>query len=106
MHEAPVVTNHDDPRSDSTVWVGIIGGLLLLLLIFGLQLVFHRWEGAEAQNKRGRAGDERLAALRAEQAGMLADYAWIDAEQGVLRMPIEAAMARIAADHAQGQARP
>ncbi len=106
MHEAPVVKNHDDPHSDSTVWVGLIGGLLLLLLIFGLQLVFHRWQGAETQSKRGRAGDERLTAMRAEQAGLLEGYAVIDAEQGVLRMPIEAAMARVATGQAQSEVQP
>jgi len=106
MHEVPVVKDHDDPQSNSTVWVGTIGGLILVLLILGLQLGFHRWSGAEAASKRGRAGGERLAALQAAQAAQLADYAWIDAEQGVLRMPIDAAMARIVAGRPQSEARP
>ena len=103
MPETPAMNRHDDPQSNSTAWVGAIGGLILLLLILGLQLMFDRWQGAEVTDKRGRAGSERLAALRAAQAGQLADFAWIDAEQGLLRMPIDAAMARIAAREAQVQ---
>ncbi len=96
----------DDPKSSSTAWVGAIGGLILLLLILGLQLVFQRWEGEEEASKRGRAGGERLAALEAAQRAQLEGYGEIDAERGVLRMPIEAAMARVAAQASQGQAQP
>lgn len=99
MPKPPTAPAHDDPRSASTAWVGAIGGLILVLLILGLQLVFHRWVDAEAESKRSRAGEERLAALAAAQAAQLADYAVVDAEQGVLRMPIAAAMARIVAIH-------
>ncbi|MBM4117938.1 hypothetical protein FJ251_09385 [bacterium] len=98
----PEPMRHDDPRSASTAWVGIIGGLLLVLIILGLTLVFYRWEDAERAAKGPRAGSERLAALEAAQAAQLADYAWVDAEKGILRMPIEAAMARVAAQAAPG----
>lgn len=102
----PEPIRHDDPRSSSTVWVGAIGGLLLVVLILGLTLVFYRWEGAEQAVKGPRAGGERLAALEAAQAAQLADYAWVDAERGILRMPIDAAMARVVAQAAAPEAQP
>lgn len=102
----PEPMRHDDPRSASTAWVGVIGGLLLLVLILGLTLVFYRWEGAELAAKGPRAGRERLAALEAAQAAQLADYAWVDAGQGILKMPIEAAMARVVVQAATTEAQP
>ena len=77
-----------------------------MVLILGLTLVFYRWEGAEQAVKGPRAGGERLAALEAAQAAQLADYAWVDAERGILRMPIDAAMARVVAQAAAPEAQP
>jgi hypothetical protein len=101
MHEVPVVKRYDDPKSSSTAWVTAIGGLILLLLILGLQLIFRQMLDTETAAKNSSAGAERLAALRGAQAAALSDYVWIDKAQGTLRMPIEDAMARVVTLHAR-----
>jgi hypothetical protein len=86
----------DHPKSDSTAWVGAIGGLILLLAILALQLVFYRMEAAEVAVKQGSAGSEALELMRTDQLSRLADTRWLDREAGRAALPIEDAMARIA----------
>jgi len=98
------VNPQGDPKSLSTVSVGIISGLLLLIVIFALQLLYYWLEGNEAQIKDG---DPRAAfeTLRNEQQGLLeGGYYWIDEEKGVVAIPIERAMARVVAE--AGEAMP
>jgi hypothetical protein len=45
-----------------------------------------------------------LAAFRAQKQALLAQYAWIDRDKGIVRIPIERAMALLVA-RAQGKAR-
>jgi len=91
------VNPQDDPQSTSTVTVGIVSGLLLLLVIFGLQLLYYRMAGREAEIKTGDPA-AAAAALRAEQEGLLeGGYRWIDREKGIVALPIERAMERVAA---------
>lgn len=94
----PAVNSNPDPRSDSTAWVGAISGLILLLSILFLQVVYFRMEATEEIAKQGSAAAERLELMRMEQEARLnGGYRWLDAEQGVVGMPIEDAMARVAA---------
>ena len=86
---------YDDPKSSSTAWVAAIGGLILLVLIMGLQLVFRQMEDTEIEAKQSSADAEALAALEATQEAEISDFAWVDRAQGVVRMPIATAMEEI-----------
>jgi hypothetical protein len=86
----------DDPKSSSTLAVGAVSGLTLLLLIFLLQIYYYKSEQKLAVLKAGDPG-QAAQALRAEQEGLLeGGYHWIDEERGVVALPIERAMERIA----------
>ena len=76
-----------------------------LLLMAGLTFVLTKWDGGEAtveapdpvatppgvptldSNQR-----EGLRALRAKESRVLTEYAWVDANAGVARIPIKRAM--------------
>lgn len=76
-----------------------------LLLMAGLTFVLTKWDGGEAtveapdpvatppgvptldSNQR-----EGLRALRAKESQVLTEYAWVDANAGVARIPIKRAM--------------
>jgi len=93
-----------DPDTPVTLVVGAVGVILLVICVVLLQAYFYAAERREAQRKVVAVVPEELAQTRADQLGVLNSYRWIDEKAGVVGIPIERAMALVAAERA-GQAR-
>jgi hypothetical protein len=86
------VRGNGDPKASATVVIGVVGALVLVLVIIGLQALYYRTEQAEVVRKVESAAPEEWSRVRAEQEARLHSYRWVDREQGVVAIPIERAM--------------
>jgi hypothetical protein len=78
-------------RAPLSTWLGIV----LLFALFGvivLAVVGPTPRGADFEQKRAKAREEKLKTLRQADAKELTTYGWIDKNKGVVRLPIERAM--------------
>jgi hypothetical protein len=78
-------------RAPLSTWLGIV----LLFALFGvivLAVVGPTPRGADFEQKRANAREEKLKTLRQAAAKELTTYGWIDKNKGVVRLPIERAM--------------
>jgi hypothetical protein len=78
-------------RAPLSTWLGIV----LLFALFGvivLAVVGPTPRGADFEQKRAKAREEKLKTLRQADAKELTIYGWIDKNKGVVRLPIERAM--------------
>lgn len=78
-------------RAPLSTWLGIV----LLFALFGvivLAVVGPTPRGADFEQKRANAREEKLKTLRQTDAKELTTYGWIDKNKGVVRLPIERAM--------------
>ena len=81
-----------DPRTSTTVLVGIVGAIIVFLMIVGLQTLFYRAEQAETVSKVYQTDPQALTRLRADQFEQLHSYRWIDQQKGVAAIPIDRAI--------------
>ncbi|MBC8367667.1 hypothetical protein H8E52_09685 [bacterium] len=81
---------YDDPQSASSLFVGIVGIILVILTILVAQAYFFRMEKEELDRKNLPGMGEEAAFLRAAQEGQLEGYA--PGENGMVKVPIEQAM--------------
>jgi hypothetical protein len=88
------------------VFVGATLAGLRLYYTATVDLPLMRPPRSFAQPQLQRAPARDLDALLRDQKGRLEGYAWIDRDKGIARMPIDAAMARLAAEGDAGFAAP
>jgi len=93
--EHVILAPDDDPNSLMTVVLGVIGCVLLLAILFGLEAMFFSAQHAEFRDKVVRQKPEELLRVQAGQLEAIRDYRWIDREAGVVAVPVERAMERI-----------
>jgi hypothetical protein len=86
------VSGNGDPKSSTTVVIGVVGTLVLVLIVIALQALYYRAEQAEVERKVYEAAPEEWSRLRAEQESRLHAYRWVDREQGVVAVPIDRAI--------------
>jgi hypothetical protein len=91
--------NHDstrdvnpDPGAWSVVFYGLVGGLVVVLAIFGLEVFYGSTAGAEDERKAAGPAAEKLQQELDEQRSPIESYHWIDEDNGVVALPIERAM--------------
>lgn len=87
-------------RPPFSTWLGVV----LLFALFGaivLAIIGPSPRGDTYEQKRARAREEKLKAAREEDAKTLTNYAWIDKNKGVARIPIDRAMELTVAELAQ-----
>lgn len=82
----------DDVRAAPMVIVGIVGAILLFAVIVGLSALFLSVQQSEEEKKAQSQGPGELRRLRAEQIQSLSEYRWVDAENGIVAVPIDRAM--------------
>lgn len=82
----------DDLNTSAVALVGFLGAVLVFIVIVALMVVFYRVETQQQYAKEILPAYSRSAQLAADQQGRLADYAWVDAEKRIARIPIERAM--------------
>ncbi|MCU0232152.1 MAG: hypothetical protein MUC67_12400 [Acidobacteria bacterium] len=86
-----------DPKTSLTAVVAIVGTLILVLIIVGLQALFYHVEN-DAYAQVYSEPNLDLKMVRAQQLELLNSYGWIDREKGVVRVPIDRAMEMVVAD--------
>ncbi len=96
------MSDEREPNAPLTVVAGIVGAVLLFVLVVVLQAVFYRAEQAEVERKGAGAPNDELAQVRAQQQELLEGYRWVDEKQGLVRIPIQQAMALVVAREEQG----
>jgi len=89
-------------RAPLSTWFGVV----LLFALFGvivLAVVGPTPRGADFEQKRANAREEKLKTLRQADAKELTTYGWIDKNKGVVRLPIDRAMELAVAELARKQ---
>jgi hypothetical protein len=89
---------HDDPNAAVTILIGTAGALILLVTVLLLHAYFYSAAEAELNRKVSSVASPELARMRAEHLEALSSYRWVDQTGGVVAIPIERAMALIAAE--------
>ncbi|MBA2432181.1 MAG: hypothetical protein H0V56_08710 [Chthoniobacterales bacterium] len=103
--ETPPQLSIRESRPTFTAWIGVV----LLFCVFGLitlVVMAAMPRGDRYEQKRGEARAERLKTAREEADKSLHEYAWVDKEKGVARVPIQRAMELAIAELAQKQPAP
>lgn len=88
----------DELNTPAVVTIGIVAAILLFAAIVFLQAYFARAERAEYERKVVSQRSEELAGVQAAQEAQLGGYRWVDRAHGVTAIPIERAMALVAAE--------
>jgi hypothetical protein len=91
MADAESLRQAVQSRAPLSTWLGVV----LLFALFGvivLAVVGPTPRGADYEQKRANAREEKLKTLRQADAKELTTYGWIDKNKGVVRLPIERAM--------------
>jgi hypothetical protein len=79
-------------NTQKVVLAGLLGVILAVAAIMALQVLYYRYmSGVEATEKFSEPSP-KLQKLLAEQEERLAEYRRVDAEKGIVAIPIERAM--------------
>jgi hypothetical protein len=95
-------TPTDDPSASPTAYVILVFVAVFVIVLIALQAYFGRALNRELEVKVLEREPQALDELRAEQAGQIHGYRWVDREAGVVAIPIERAMDITARELAQG----
>ena len=82
----------DGLDTPALVTSGIVAAIGTFALIVGLQVVYLRYEAAEAQKKQSTSAATSSASLLAEQRAKMNRYGWIDRQNDVVAIPIDRAI--------------
>jgi hypothetical protein len=82
----------DEIRVGPIVMIGVIGLVVTVVIVLGLQALVLREEQAEYRRKVVDRPYRELLNLEADQSEVLDAYRWIDEEKGVVGIPVERAM--------------
>jgi len=96
MSEELVTVETDRPDIVQLIGIGLTGVLLIVALIFFLQALFYREQARQELLKT--APNAEWQQYRQEEERALSSYRYIDKEKGVVGIPIEVAMRRLAED--------
>ena len=96
----------DDPDAGSTLYIGIVGAIILIVVTVALQGLFEQTSQAEFARKVLSAAPQELRDLEAAQLEILNGYRWVDSKSGVTGIPIERAMDLVVAERKASPAKP
>jgi hypothetical protein len=74
------------------VTIGVVSGILLLVVVIGVQAWYQSEEQSEMAAKEKDFPNIALMDLKTTQAAAINTWRWIDQKKGVIAMPIEQAM--------------
>jgi len=84
--------------------IGVVATIVVLAVIMLLVGLYHSTERGEVEQKYGAIGATTYDDLHREQVARIGSYGWVDAEAGVVSIPVDRAMALTAAELARDQA--
>ena len=87
-----------DPDALATATVGIVGTILVIVVVVFVQGLYESVNRSEFQRKVVNEVPAELRSLRAAQLTRLHVTGWVDRKNGFVAIPIEKAMALLAAD--------
>jgi hypothetical protein len=90
--------NEPDPDTLTTVTVGIVGTLLVIIVVVFIQGLYDQVNRAEFDRKVVAEVPAELRNLRAAQLTILNQTGWVDKKNGFVAIPIEKAMALLVAE--------
>ena len=90
--------NEPDPDTLTTITVGIVGTLLVIIVVLFVQGLYESANRAEFERKIVREVPAELRSLRAAQRTILNQTGWVDKQNGFVAIPIDKAMALLVAD--------
>ena len=90
--------NAPDPDALTLATVGLAGTILVIVAVLFVQGLYESASRAEFDRKVVAASPEELRELRAAQLTRLHATGWVDKKNGIVAIPIERAMALLAAD--------
>lgn len=102
QHGHAAAADEDDPRGSATFLVGLIGAIVVLVVVLGLETLYYRTVERENERKVLAEQPEQLRHLQAEQLRMLNEYRWVDQPNQVVAIPIERAMQLVAEERKAG----
>jgi hypothetical protein len=92
------------PNTPLLITIGAVSGVLLLVLIIGVQAWFLGEVERETRMKYEddpKALPQPVTNLKIEQQTKINQYRWVDQPKGVVAIPIDEAMKLIVANHGQ-----
>ena len=87
-----------DPDALTTATIGIAGTIIVIVVVLFVQGLYERVSRAELTRKVVAVAPEELRNLRAAQLTRLHAMGWVDKKNGYVAIPIDRAMALLAAD--------
>ena len=84
--------DRDDPRSDATAFLALIGFIVLTISVYLLHAVYYRVDGTEAVEKWDKRPTVLPEQMRAKAGRELNEYRFVDKERQVYAIPIDRAM--------------
>lgn len=103
----PATTTGAAPREKS-IWP-MFAGAMLLFVLFGAVVLWMLGtadrEAISEEAQRAKQRQEILAQVQQENKDLLSGYGWVDRELGIVRIPLDEAMA-LAVTRLQGEPRP
>lgn len=93
----------DDMNTPVIALVGIVGAILFVVLVLGLQVWFFDIQEIETYKKDISQAPEEITALISRQQDELREYRWVDKKNKIVGIPIERAMDLVVADLAAGR---
>ena len=81
-----------DPKWTSTLYVGAVGGFLLIVTVVGLIALFNVMVARETEKKRINVPINSFELYNNTQLRELNSYGWVDREKETVHIPIERAM--------------
>ena len=92
MSSSDIRRSGDDPSSSPTLAFAILGAILLFVLIVALQAFYYHMQDKEDYRKQVVPAPEEISRLRAEQLEQLNGYRYVDAQKGIVAIPIDRAI--------------
>ena len=74
------------------VTIGVISGIMLLVIVIGIQAWYQNEEDIELANKEVEFPNNALISLQTDQRANINTYRWIDKKNNVVAIPIHDAM--------------
>jgi len=84
-----------DPNWFWTLFIGIIGTVIFIVIVVGLQTWFYAYERDQIQEKVVMQEYAELATAMKTQEENLNAYRWIDPASGIVSIPIQVAMEEV-----------
>lgn len=94
----------DDPKAGSTLYIGIIGVVILIATVVLVQTMQYD-EASEIQAEFGARDYLEIRNLKSEQQSQLESFGWTYPEEDRVRIPVQQGVERVMEQYGQGDGR-